>query len=274
MQRAIGFPQLDGLIGYEVFSQFLTEINFDKMQISLQSFSQRKALSPTDHSVPLSFQGTMPCVDAVLDGIPGRFWLDTGDRASGTLSLPFIQMNSLRQKYKTTFSTMTGYGLGGPMTTSMAFASDFDLSGLVFSNTLIRLPDMNSKGLSDPKTAGTIGTGLLRQFNLLFDYSRREMVLSKNSSFEQDRSFDRSGMWIAPSTDGFLIMNVLENGPAWNAGLRMGQQILAVDGVTALDINVLELRERLKDSDLKQIILTVQDGIRRGRVSVFLRDLL
>ncbi|MNT36728.1 hypothetical protein D3C72_1728320 [compost metagenome] len=100
------------------------------------------------------------------------------------------------------------------------------------------------------------------------------MVLSKNSSFEQDRSFDRSGMWIAPSTDGFLIMNVLENGPAWNAGLRMGQQILAVDGVTALDINVLELRERLKDSDLKQIILTVQDGIRRGRVSIFLRELL
>ncbi|MNY74372.1 hypothetical protein D3C86_2133890 [compost metagenome] len=54
----------------------------------------------------------------------------------------------------------------------------------------------------------------------------------------------------------------------------MCQQILAVDGVTALDINVLELRERLKDSDLKQIILTVQDGIRRGRVSIFLRELL
>jgi hypothetical protein len=274
MRSAIGFPHLDGLIGYEVFSQFLTEINFDRMQISLQSFSKRKALVASDFSVALSFQGPMPVVDAVLDGIPGKFWLDTGDRASATLSLPFIQNNSLREKYSPKFSTMTGYGLGGPMKTSMAFASALDLGGMLFQNTLIRLPDMKSRGLNDPASAGTIGMGILRQFNLLFDYSRREMIISKNSVFAQDRSFDRSGMWIAPSSEGFLIMDVFENSPAWNAGLRAGQQILSVNGAAASSMSVLRVREQLKDPKIKQVILVVKYGGRTGTVSVFLRDLL
>lgn len=274
MKKAIGFPRLDGLIGYEVFSQFLTEINFDKMQISLQSFSARKPLTNSDSSIPLSFQGPMPVVEAVLDGVAGKFWLDTGDRASATLSLPFIQNNFLRQKYKPTFSTMTGYGLGGPMRTSMVFAPEFNLGELAFTNTLIRLPDMKSRGLNDPASAGTIGMGLLRQFNIVFDYSRREMILSRNSTFEQDRSFDRSGMWIAPSAEGFQIIDVLENGPAWNSGLRAGQQILAVNEVSASQISVLDLREQLKNPILKQVILTVQHGIKTARISVFLKDLL
>jgi hypothetical protein len=274
MRNAIGFPRLDGLIGYEVFSQFLTEINFDKMQISLQSFSARKALSSLETRVPLSFQGTMPVIEAVLDGIPGKFWLDTGDRASATLSLPFIQNNSLREKYNPKFSTMTGYGLGGPMKTSMVFANALNMGGLAFSNTLIRLPDMKSKGLNDPASAGTIGMGLLRQFNLLFDYSRREMILSGNSSFAQDRTFDRSGMWVAPSSEGFLIMDVLENGPAWNAGLRTGQQILSVNSKAATGMSVLRVREQLKDPKIKQIILTIQYGAHTETVSVFLRGLL
>lgn len=274
MQKAIGFPRLDGLIGFEVFNQFLTEINFDKMQIRLQSFSARKPLSHSDKSIPLSFQGPMPVVDAVLDGVPGKFWLDTGDRASATLSLPFIQNNYLRQKYGPEFSTMTGYGLGGPMKTSMVFASNLDLGGMAFTNTLIRLPDMKSRGLNDPASAGTIGMGLLRQFNLLFDYSRREMVLSKNFRFEQDRLFDRSGMWIAPAADGFLILDVLENGPAWNAGLRVNHRILNVNGVSALEVDVLDLREQLKDPTRKQVIVQVTDGSKVSTVSILLRNLL
>jgi hypothetical protein len=274
MKNAIGFPHLDGLIGFEVFNQFLTEINFDRMEISLKSFSERKVPVVSDQKISLGFQGPTPVIEAVLDGVAGMFLLDTGDRASATLSLPFIKNNYLREKYNPAFSTMTGYGLGGPMKTAMAFVKLLHLGEMDFSHTLVRLPTINSKALNDPAIAGTIGMGLLRQFNILFDYSRREMILSQSSAFDQDRSFDRAGMWIAPSAGGLQIMDVLENGPAWNAGLRPQQLILSIDGVNAEEIDVLALREQLKDSLRKQIIVDVRGGSRTGTVSVFLRDLI
>jgi hypothetical protein len=272
MQNAIGFPRLDGLIGYEVFSQFLTEINFDKMQISLKSFSSRK--NSNGQIVPLGFYGTMPTIDAVLDGIPGRFWLDTGDRASATLSLPFIQNFSLRQKYNPTFSTMTGYGIGGPLMTSMVFANEFEFGGLTFTNTLIRLPTSYSRGLNDPNSAGTIGTGLLRQFNIVFDYSRHEMILSKNAVFVQDRSFDRAGMWISEASNGFQVRDVVEGGPAWNAGVRTNQVILAINDVDAKTIDLLNLREQIKDRRAKKITVLVQDGSGTAKLTLILQDLI
>lgn len=274
MQKAIGFPHLDGLIGYEIFSQFLTEIHFDKMEISLRSFSERKQPVSGDSVVALSFQGPMPVVDAIIDGIPGKFWLDTGDRASATLSLPFIQQNFLREKYRPQFSMMTGYGLGGPMKTFLAFASELTLGGLEFSKTLIRLPDMKSQGLNDPASAGTLGMGLLRQFNLVFDYSRNEMILSRNKVFEQDRSLDRSGMWIAPAQGSFLVMDVLQQGPAWNAGIRAGDRILLVNGVEVSKVSVFQLREQLKDPRQRRVDLSLRQGRQTKQVSVYLRDLL
>lgn len=274
MQNAIGFPKLDGLIGYEVFSQFLTEVNFDKMQIRLMSFSERKNLKPGATTVPLTFDGVSPLVQGVLDGIPGNFILDTGDRASSTLSLPFVTQYSLQQKYPSLFSMMTGYGIGGPMITSVAIANELTIGGLVFSQTLIRLPTMQSQALNIPGIAGTIGTGLLRQFNILFDYSRKEMVLSKNSSFEQDRRFDRSGMWLTKEVSGFKVFSVLEDGPAWNAGIREGQILTVVNGIAAEKINLFDLREQLKDPKQKEISLKVSDGARVFEAKIQLQNLL
>lgn len=274
MQNAIGFPRLDGLIGYEVFSQFLTEVNFDKMQIRLMSFSERKNLKPSDTAVPLSFDGVTPLVQGVLDGIPGTFILDTGDRASSTLSLPFVTQFSLQQKYPSLFSMMTGYGIGGPLITSVSIANELKIGGLVFSQTLIRLPTMQSQALNIPGVAGTIGTGLLRQFNILFDYSRKEMILSKNFSFEQDRRFDRSGMWLTREVSGFRIFSILEDGPAWNAGLREGQIVTVVNGIAAGKINLLDLREQLKDPQQKEVSLKVSDGARIFEAKIQLQNLL
>lgn len=274
MQNAIGFPRLDGLIGYELFNQFLTEVNFDKMQIRLTSFSERKNLRSNETTVPLQFDGVTPLVMGTLDGIPGNFILDTGDRASSTLSSPFVEHYSLQQKYPTRFSMMTGYGIGGPMITSVAIASELKIGGLVFSQTLIRLPAMKSQALNIPGIAGTIGTGLLRQFNILFDYSRKEMILSKNSSFEQDRRFDQSGLWLTNDAAGFRVFSVLENGPAWSAGIREGQIIIAANGISATQINILDFREQLKDPNIKEISLKVSDGVQVFETKIQLRSLL
>lgn len=275
MHQGIGFPYLDGLIGYEVFAQFLTEVNFDRMEISLKSFSERQTLQNGEQVVPFGWYGTTPLVQGRIDGIAANFWLDTGDRASATLALPFIGQYKLMDRYQPGFSMMTGYGLGGPLKTAMVFAENFQLGELSFSKTLLRLPTSKSRALSLSGVAGTIGMGLLRQFNLVFDYSRQEMVLSPNNAFEQDRSFDRSGMWISPLDSGeFEIRDVLQGSPAWDAGLRVGHVVIAVDGVSSAQTSVLEVREILKDPSRSYVRLSVRVGSEVKVVRVLLRDLI
>jgi hypothetical protein len=273
MQRAIGFRRLDGIIGYEVFAQFLTEINFDKMDITLKDFSERNLKQSIGHIIPFTFEGPTPLIEISLDGVAGKLLLDTGDRASATLATPFIEQNNLIEKYQPKFSTMTGHGLGGPLKTAMAFANQFNFGGLEFSKTLIRLPTTKSPGLSISGIAGTLGMGLLRQFNIVLDYSRQEMILSKNSAFSQDRSFDRGGLWISPIQNGFQILDVLENGPAWNSGLRTGQVILAVNNVPASNLNIFTLREQLKDPNTLEVTVLVQEGARVFATRILLKNL-
>ncbi len=275
MQKAIGFPRLDGFIGYEFLSQFLVEINFDQMKISISNFSEAPAPKVDNQVIPLLFDGgPTPLITAALDGVSGNFLLDTGDRASATLSLPFIKNNSLEVKYNPPFSMMTGFGIGGPLKTSMAFATEIKMTGATFTSPLIRMPVSNSKGLNDPTIAGTLGMGLFRQFNIVIDYSRQRLVLSKNSAFTQDRSFDRSGMWLSLADGGFLINDVLIGGPAWTAGLRANQLILAVDGVPSSKIDLLTLREQLKDRRNDQVVVLIKDKDRNREATISLRDLI
>lgn len=277
MQQAIGFPRLDGLIGYEVFQKFLTQINFDKMEIQLSDFSAGARLNKKNsHVIPLRFQGTTPIIDGALDGLQGSFWLDTGDRFSATLSLPFIRTNSLSNKYRLSSAMMTGYGIGGPLSTSVTFAGQLQLGNvdLILSNPLIRLPTMNSGALNDPTMAGTIGMGLLRQFNIVIDYSRSQMILTQNSAFQQDRAFDRSGMWLSQDSGGYVVADVLQGGPAWNAGIRQGQIVLAVNGLATNQINLLTLREQLKDPGNTQVTLLIRDDAGTRSIAIILKDLV
>ena len=78
-----------------------------------------------------------------------------------------------------------------------------------------------------------MGGDILRRFKVIFDYTRKRMILEPNSQFDESFEYDMSGISLTAEGRDYKILRVgrvFEDTPAAEAGLRDGDQILAVDG--------------------------------------------
>jgi len=79
-----------------------------------------------------------------------------------------------------------------------------------------------------------------------------------------------------PKGDAFEVFDVVAGGPADDARLKVGDQVLAVDGKSAASLSLNEIRDRWKTVEPGTVVsLQVQDsaGTRR-EIRIVLRDLV
>jgi C-terminal processing protease CtpA/Prc len=81
-----------------------------------------------------------------------------------------------------------------------------------------------------PYVAGNVGAGVLKRFNITFDYPHQQLIFEPNANHDKPDVFDRSGMWLNQSADGFEVMDVIPGGPAATAGIKIGDRVLTIDG--------------------------------------------
>jgi C-terminal processing protease CtpA/Prc len=66
-----------------------------------------------------------------------------------------------------------------------------------------------------------------------FDYAHQTMYLKTLQPLPEDVSqFDKAGMWINATPDGYTVTDVSAQGPAAKAGIQVGDVIVRLDGRT------------------------------------------
>lgn len=268
-----GIPQ-SGLIGYEIFRRFVVKIDYEN---SLLTLTRPDAFSYEGDGtvIPFKFNGRIPQVEGSIDGIPGKFDIDTGSRASLTLTGPFVEKHELVKHFSPKVEGVTGWGVGGPVRAKVSRARLLLLDGIEFDNPVTELSLQTGGAFTDPYMAGNVGAGLLKRFNITFNYDRHEIIFEPNANASKPDVFDRSGMWVNLADSAFEIVDVIENGPAAESGLEAGDTIIAVDGQSATKLSLPELRHRFRsDPPGTRIHLTVKNGQVEREVDLILRDLL
>ena len=177
-----------------------------------------------------SSRTTFPQVEGSIDGIDGVFDIDTGSRTSLTLAAPFAERNKLADKYHATAEVISGAGVGGPARARLARGALLKLGGVDVPAPVTLLSTATSGAFADPALAGNVGFGVLRRFNLVFDYRNEVMWFEKNALFDDKDVHDRAGVWVERGPGGFAIVDVLAGGPAAQAGLKPGDVVKSVDG--------------------------------------------
>jgi hypothetical protein len=266
---------VDGFFGAELFEKYVVRHDYQKKELTFYD-PQTYVYSGSGESVLFERQGNIPVVSASFDGIDGRFGVDTGARSALILYGPFAADHHLAEKYQPKFQGVSGWGLGGPVRSYMVRSQSLKIGQFELHALIARLSLNKSGATATNSKAGLIGPDVLKQFTFICDYARHRLIFEKNSDFGRSDSYDSAGVWLAQKGDAFEVFDVIPGGPADQAGLKVGDHVLTVDGKDTAQMVLTELRDHWKTADPGTVVkIQVQDAAGAKReVKLVLRDLV
>ena len=257
---------VNGFLGVPFLSRYVVEIDYARERVVLHAPDSFRP-HPGDVSLELDVRDGVPFVDGTIelaDGgeLSGRFVLDTGMRNAVSLATPFVVRHGLVQRMGPTVSTRIA-GLGG--------VSDFRVGrveAIAFGRVRVPRPpvefDPEGAGIAGSDDyAGAIGSALLRRFVVTVDL-RRERLYLRDTGAADSIEVDMSGAsFVATGADlrTLVVDRVDEGSAAQRAGLEAGDILLDIDGRTASDLPLWELRDMLRSGAGRRLPMAVQrDG--------------
>lgn len=272
-QEVEGKP-ITGIIGYEVFKRFVVDIDFENSRVTLiepegyayHGAGQRVAMELNDHD---------PQVKGEIDGIPGAFTLDTGSRASLDMSAPFVAKNNLVARFNAKYQGVTGWGVGGGVRSWIVRGKRLVLGGVSVDAPIVGLTEASKGSFSDTYVAGNVGNGVMKQFNIVWNYPRQEIFFAKNKHYGERDVFDRAGFWVNLGKGAFEVIDVIAGAPADEAGLKAGDLVVSVNGKKAVnEVSLPDFRLLKKAPVGTTLILEVMRGAQHLTITVTLKDLV
>jgi hypothetical protein len=269
--RVEGLDHVAGLVGYELFKRFPVMIDYQHSRAIFYNPDTFK-YAGNGVRVPFRFKGHIPQVEGSVDGIAGAFDIDTGNRGSIDLAGPFVDKNGLAEKYSSKYRVISGAGIGGRVYSGLARAGTLTLGGVSVQKPVAYLSQQQKGAFADVYLAGNVGYGVLKQFNITFDYPRQQLFFDKNADYGRPDVADRSGLWLERTKDGFEVVDVVAGSAAEEAGLEAGDVILAIDGKPVSAWLLADARARMKAPQGTR----VRVGIERDKreIELKLRDLV
>jgi hypothetical protein len=266
---------VDGFFGAEIFEKYVVRHDYQKKELTFYD-PQTYVYSGSGESITFERPGNIPVISASFDGIDAKFGVDTGARSALILYGPFVAEHHLAEKYQPKFQGVSGWGLGGPVRSYMVRSQSLKIGQFELHGLIARLSLNKSGATASNSKAGLIGPDVLRQFTFICDYARHRLIFEKNSDFGRHDSYDRAGVWLSQKGNAFEVFDVIPGGPADQAGLKVGDRVLAVDGKDTAQMALTELRDSWKTEDPGTIVkLQVQDAVGTKReVKFVLRDLV
>lgn len=166
-----------------------------------------------------------PIVLAEFDGEPVKLLLDTGSDGGLTLLPAYVKKRGLWDHYaRSVPAGMTT--IAGQANARLVRAERLKLGNLVFANPVVTLGDpADADRTGGPLAAGIVGMEFLRRLNFIYDPVQRQVWIKPNSVIGDGYRYNRAGAEIEVVDGALRAVSVTEGGPAWRAGLRLGDQI-------------------------------------------------
>jgi hypothetical protein len=259
---------MDGILGYDFTSRFVVEIDYAAKRISF--FDPKTFVyKGKGERLPIDLRGNIAHVHASItapgrDPIEGVFLVDTGARTALSLTRPFVESHPwVRELSEKAVPAPFGIGVGGETKTRVGRLGALKLGGVAIENLVTGFA-LDTKGAdASPDIAGNIGGEVLRRFTVTFDYSRKEMILEPNASFDDPKEYDMLGVLLkldSATPAAFAVQRVVDSSPASEAGLRSGDVIVAIDGRPSSEYTLDAVRRMFRSEPGRAFTL----GVRRG----------
>lgn len=311
MDRDINFSsrlgmEIHGIIGYDLFHNFVVDVNYDRGRMRFYPPEKFKAKNCRNcESIPMEVINQKAYVSAYVDlqgqqNIPVFLLVDTGSTDALWLFEDPDQRIAVPEK---NFDDFMGRGLSGSIFGKRARVDRFVLGGFELEEAKVAFPDsVSMQHLPEyGQRNGSLGSEVLKRFNLVINYPEEKMYLRKSGFFKDPFKYNMSGIELQHNglrvvreiagnfingvnvqqrEDGgvsfvldrptyqielhpsFEISELRENSPAREAGLQEGDVVLTVNGKSTHLFSLQELNELLNEREGKKLTLLID---RKGK---------
>lgn len=263
--------RMDGLIGYEVLSRFLTTFDYGNKKVV---FHLPGSYTPPPGAtvVPIALFGTQPQFACGIDDVPATCTLDTGASQSLSFYTPFIEAHPGVVPAKHSEPGVNGFGVGGPSMGTLGRQQTLSFGGLRLHDLVGDYPTQGAGGLALPFFGANVGGGVWKRFTMTLDYHARTMTLTPNADFPARDQWERSGLYLI-NKGGITVIDVRPGTPAASAGVKKGDIIVSLNGSSnpsllearnaflAAPGTVVHLVIKGKDGSTHDVALTLADYV-------------
>ncbi|UKM64779.1 PDZ domain-containing protein [Flavobacteriaceae bacterium GSB9] len=292
----LGIP-IHGIVGFDLFRDLVVEINYSTQRIRLtepKKYKNKKCRKCETFN--LEFYNGKPYVNAEVQikgkNIPVKLLIDSG----GSDALWLFENDKLGiesgDKY---FYDFLGYGLNGSVYGKRSKVEKLSLKNFELKRANVAYPDSSSVIFAQQisNRNGSLSGNILKRFNVVFNYQKAMLRLKKNKFFRQGFTYNKSGIELAhdgirfvkePEAKGlkprenmenrtkiildtqyklslkpaYGIVEIRKGSPAEQAGLRIGDIIISINGKQTFQYSLQEIMQMFHDDTGKRIKLRVE----------------
>lgn len=196
---SLGIP-VHGIIGYDVFKDFIVEVNYSRQYLKLHNpkYYSYEALNRKSETLPLTFVGKKAFIDGSVTTeddleVPVKLLVDTG--SSDALWLFHDVEKGLKVPQKN-YEDFLGEGLNGSIFGKRTKLKGMRIGSFRFNEAKVAFPYKTSfRAIKDlGNRNGSVGGEVLKRFNIVFDYRNNKISLVKNSKFKDPFQYNLAGI--------------------------------------------------------------------------------
>jgi len=255
---AVYGERIDGIIGFSVLRKFIFKIDYDSSRVDIYSKGTFKY--PRGGYLLKPLIATLPIQPARIKDaktVQARFLYDIGAGLCMMLSSDFVEDSMILYKKRKRFYK-EAEGLGGKIDMQMTVLKEIKIGPYRFRNVPIYIFKDEYNVTSYPFLGGLIGNDILRRFNCILNYDKRDFYLTPNSHFLEPFDYSYSGIELYFINGEIVVGDVAAGSPAEASGLQEGDIVIAINRV--FNQNLTQLKAALQNSGEKIKIIVRRKG--------------
>lgn len=265
IEKRIGTP-IDGVIGWLILSQYAVRIDYDTMLIEIYD-NNKFEYDFGDSGYTLEVRGTTIFTNittAFKSGniFTGKVLVDTGAGNTFYFNTPFIEENNLLAEMDTYYERETQSISTESAHVYTTMLANLSISDYEFSTLPVTMAIAEAGASSWSGPMGILGNGVLKHFNVFIDLQQEMMSLKPNRLYHDQFEVNCSGLELVTDDafQGVIIDHIYAGSPAEEAGLKVGDEIVQINGANVSDFQLPQIRSMLSQDGEEIEILIDREG--------------
>lgn len=267
----------DGIIGYSLLRRYITKIDYEKKELVL--YKSMDDIDMNGYSkIPFHFGRGVPIpqfdISITLQNgeeFTGRILFDSGAGMTLSVNSPYKKDNKFSEKAEKTIVSKS-QSLGHESVSEQIAITSLKIGDFEFNDLCISLSNDKSGVSAYKNYLGILGAKVIQRFTIVLDYDMETLYLKKNGLYDTPFEFPMSGIRLKRKEGKIYVNSIASSCPAYQKGLREGDQILDINGVAPKSIR--KYYKLLKQEGKLMTVKVLQSSGQQKTFSFTLKRLL